>query len=175
VGHLTAAALALGHNLTAYNLGVRRETSADILKRWQQECAPRVRTGTEMRVVFCFGANDTALDNGQRRLTLDQTLVNARTLLRAAKTKYLVLLIGPPPVADADHNRRIEELSRELKKLAAPEGVPYLDAFTPLQSSTVWRPEVAGNDGSHPRAGGYRELAALVLGWPAWWFSGLSN
>ncbi len=170
VGRVTAAALAHGHNLTAYNLGVRRETSADILQRWRQECEPRAMPGTEMRVVFCFGANDTALANGRRRLTLEQSLANARTLLREAGAKYPVLLIGPPPVADAEHDARIAELARELGELAGREGVPYLDVFTPLQASAAWQREVAANDGSHPRAGGYRELAERVVGWPAWWF-----
>lgn len=170
MGRVAAAAMASGHNLTAYNLGVRRETSADILRRWQQECAPRAMPGTEMRVVFCFGANDTALDNGRRRLTLEQSLTNAHALLREAKVKYPVLLIGPPPVADAEHDKRIAELARELGKVAEREGVPYLNVFTPLQTAIAWRQEVVANDGSHPRANGYRELAELIVGWPAWWF-----
>lgn len=170
VGRVAAAALGQGHDLTAYNLGVRRETSDDLLRRWQQECAARTLPGVDTRVVFCFGANDTALDNGKRRLTLDQTLANARALLRAAGARYPLLLIGPPPVADAAHDERIAELSRELAGVAEKESVPYLDVFTPLMASPLWHQEVTANDGSHPRAGGYRALAALVLNWPAWWF-----
>jgi lysophospholipase L1-like esterase len=188
VGRVAAAALAQGHDLTVYNLGVRRETSADILRRWRQECEPRALPGVDTRVVFSFGANDTALDfrtksraavpgctdcgfdNGRRRLTLDQTLANTRDLLRAARATYPVLLIGPPPVADAAHDERIAELSRELARVAQEEGAPYLDVFSPLMTSPLWRLEAGANDGSHPRAGGYRELAALVMAWPAWWF-----
>jgi lysophospholipase L1-like esterase len=170
VGRVAADALARGHNLTAYNLGIRRETSADILRRWRRECDPRALPGTETRVVFCFGANDTALDNNRRRLTLDQSLANARALLHEAKARYPVLLIGPPPVADATHDERIGELSRALATVAQQENIPYLDVFTPLTASALWRAEVAANDGSHPRGGGYRELAALVIHWPDWWF-----
>jgi lysophospholipase L1-like esterase len=188
VGRVAADALARGHNLTAYNLGVRRETSADIRRRWRQECEPRTLPGAETRVVFCFGVNDTALDNNRRRLTLDQSLANARALLREAKARYPVLLIGPPPVADgiearaavqgstgsgfadAAHDERIAELSRALAAVAQEENVPYLDIFTPLTASALWREEVTTNDGSHPRSGGYRELAALVIYWPDWWF-----
>lgn len=170
VGRVAADAVARGHNLTAYNLGIRRETSADILRRWQQECAPRALPGVDTRVVFSFGANDTALDRGQRRLTLDQSLTNARALLRAAREKYPLLLIGPPPVADGAHDERIGELVRELAEVALTENVPFLDVFTPLQKATRWREEVIANDGSHPRSGGYRELAALIINWPAWWF-----
>ena len=170
VGRVAAAALARGRNLTAYNLGIRRETSADILRRWRQECEPRARAGAELHVVFSFGANDTALDNGRRRLNLDQSLTNARTLLHEAKADYPVRLIGPPSVADAEHDARVAELSRALGDVAQQEGVPYLDTFTPLRAAALWRAEVAANDGSHPRSGGYRELAALVMGWRDWWF-----
>ncbi len=170
VGRVAATALACGHNLTAYNLGIRRETSGDILKRWRQECEPHTLSGAETRVVFSFGANDTALDNGRRRLTLAQSLANTRALLHEAKTRYPVLLIGPPPVADSAHDERIAELSRELAGIAQEANVPYLDVFTPLQTSALWRQEVIANDGSHPRGSGYRELAALVMSWPAWWF-----
>ena len=170
VGRVTAAALADGHNLTAYNLGVRRETSSDILRRWKRECEARVMPGTEMRLVFSFGANDTAFDQGRRLLTLDQTLANTRALLREASVLFPVLLIGPPPVADAAHDLRIGELTSALATVAQQESVPFLDVFSPLQTSTVWRAEVADNDGSHPRSSGYRQWAALVGDWSAWWF-----
>jgi lysophospholipase L1-like esterase len=170
VGRVTAAALASGYNLTAYNLGVRRETSADILNRWKRELAPRALSGADMRIVFLFGANDTALENGQRRLPLDETVANARALLRAAKLSHLTLLIGPPPVADPDHDRRLRELNSALAELAKSEAVPYLDVFTPLQAVPLWKKEVMNNDGHHPRAGGYGELAKLITNWPEWWF-----
>jgi GNAT superfamily N-acetyltransferase len=123
-----------------------------------------------MRVVLSFGANDTALDNGRPRLALEQSLANACTLLRETRAHHAALLIGPPPVADAAHDERIGALSRELAGVAAQESVPYLDVFTPLQASALWRQEVIANDGSHPRSGGYRELATLVMSWSAWWF-----
>lgn len=170
VGRVASSARARGHNVTAYNLGIRRETSADILRRWRQECEQRTMLGTDARVVLSFGANDTALDNGCRRLTLDQALANARVLLKDVKLRYPMLLIGPPPVADSAHDERIGELARALALVAQKENVPYLDVFPPLQTSALWRQEVAANDGSHPRSGGYREFAALVLGWAAWWF-----
>jgi lysophospholipase L1-like esterase/GNAT superfamily N-acetyltransferase len=170
VGRVTAAALARGHHVTAYNLGIRRETSADILRRWRQECEPRTLPGVDTRVVLCFGANDAALDNGRRRLSLDQTLANARTLLREIKTRYPVLLISPPPVGDAEYDARVGELAQALAQVAREENVPCLDVFTPLQHAAYWRPEVIANDGAHPRSGGYREFAALVINWSAWWF-----
>ncbi len=170
VGRVAADALAGGHDLTAYNLGVRRETSGDIGKRWLRECAPRALPGADTRVVFSFGANDTALDNGRRRLALDESLANTRALLAESRARWPTLLIGPPPVADGAHDERLAELSRALAGVAREVDVPCLEVFAPLMASALWRAEVAANDGSHPRAGGYRELAALVRNWPGWWF-----
>jgi lysophospholipase L1-like esterase len=42
-GRLCASARRAGHNITYYNLGVRRETSTDITRRWLAECEPRLR------------------------------------------------------------------------------------------------------------------------------------
>jgi len=170
VGRVCADALAHGHNLTAYNLGVRRETSNDILRRYKAELTPRVLPGADVRVVFLFGANDTAVVDGQRRVPLDETLANARLLLQTVNRSVPVLMIGSPPVDDEEHNRRISELSVALARTASTKSVPYLDVYTPLRQSRIWREEVHANDGSHPRARGYSELAALIQRWPAWWF-----
>ncbi|MDQ3850891.1 MAG: GDSL-type esterase/lipase family protein, partial [Actinomycetota bacterium] len=57
VGRVVAASYAGGHPITAYNLGVRGETSHDVAQRWRAEARPRVRPGTDCRVVFSLGSN----------------------------------------------------------------------------------------------------------------------
>jgi lysophospholipase L1-like esterase len=79
-------------------------------------------------------------------------------------------MVGPPPVAEAAQNARIEELSAGLAEAAAAHEVGYLDIFSTLRHSPTWMHEVAQDDGSHPQGGGYDELARLVARWPAWWF-----
>jgi len=58
-GRVSVAARQKGYNLTSYSLGVRRETSSDILKRWHQEVGLRFPSSCKPFVVFSFGANDT--------------------------------------------------------------------------------------------------------------------
>ena len=55
-----------------------------------------------------------------------------------------------------------------LAALAAERGVAYLPVFEVLSRSGVWLDEVRRNDGAHPRARGYAELAQCVQSWPAW-------
>jgi lysophospholipase L1-like esterase len=89
-------------------------------------------------------------------------------MLEAARSRYPVLMIGPAPTADARQNRRIEFLSAGFARLCARLGVPYLDLFTPLSRSALWKKDVAAEDGCHPSARGYALLARRVLRWPAW-------
>ncbi len=169
-GRLAAAARRKGHALTYYNLGVRRETSADIAARWQAEIGPRLPPTCHPHLVFSFGANDTAFDTGSRRIDEGETLEHAQTILRTARELGAVLMIGPPPVADKEHNERIARLSRQLGTVADGAGVRFLPVFDHLVQDETWMREVAASDGAHPGAEGYTQLAAIVGSWQHWWF-----
>lgn len=82
-----------GDRVTYYSLGIRRETSTELLARWQEECTRRLPPGCYHRVVFCFGVNDTTLENGSTRVALARSLANARTILSDAKQLYPVLMV----------------------------------------------------------------------------------
>ncbi|MCA1688916.1 MAG: hypothetical protein LC720_00210 [Actinobacteria bacterium] len=68
VGRLACAASRVGVPVVAFNLGVPGETSVDVSRRWRKEAAPRVLLGEPWRPVFCFGANDTALEERRTRV-----------------------------------------------------------------------------------------------------------
>jgi lysophospholipase L1-like esterase len=171
-GRVCAAAHAQGHDVTYYNLGIRRDTSADIRVRWRDEVTRRLPPTVDGRVVFSFGVNDTALDARAPRLATAATLDNARAVLSACRAYFPVLLVGPTPVLEDEHNARITQLSAHLAQLAGELDLPFLPVFDDLQGSGVWLDEVRENDGAHPRAGGYTRLAQRVGDWVAWrrWF-----
>ncbi|MGH7782513.1 MAG: GDSL-type esterase/lipase family protein [Candidatus Binatia bacterium] len=122
-----------------------------------------------VRSVF-FRRNDTTMENGCRRVEETQSIENTRHMLDVARKRYSALLIGPPPIADVEQNERIRRLSRLMGEVAAGEGVAFLSIFESLIENSVWMAEVAADDGAHPRAAGYAELAARVDRWPEWWF-----
>jgi len=167
-GRLCVAARQAGHNLTGYNLGVRRETSADIARRWLAECEPRLPATTQNTVVFSFGANDVTIEHGAPRIAEAETLRNLRTLLDAATARYRTLLIGPPATPDAAHTARLGQLSQRMGEIAAQSDVPYLALFPLLVSDASWQAEVSANDGAHPRAAGYAKMATWIGAWPSW-------
>lgn len=167
-GRICAAARKRGHDITCYNLGVRRETSADIRGRWLKEVSRRLPAGCDGRVVFSFGVNDTTWEGGAPRVAVSDSVEHARKILNTARRRFPVLMIGPSPVADVEQNLRIAGLSRRFDRICRELEVPYLEVFTPLAASKTWMREVAANDGSHPGSAGYSELARLVQDWPPW-------
>lgn len=163
-----------GSEVTHYNLGIRRETSTLLSKRWKTEVERRLQIGADLRLVFSFGTNDTTIQNGKRRVTLAESLENTHQILSTAQQRYPILMVSPPPIAEVEQRSRIQELVAELSVICNALKVPYLDVFTPLLASSVWLKEVAAGDGAHPNAAGYAELAQLVWQWQDWqdWFTG---
>ncbi|MDY7004362.1 MAG: GDSL-type esterase/lipase family protein [Cyanobacteriota bacterium] len=161
-----------GHDITYYNLGVRRETSTDIKNRWFREVSCRLPPEINGKVIFSFGANDTTLEAGKTRVEINKSIDNIHNILTEAKQIFPVLMVGSPPVEDIEHNIRIANLSQYFAEVCLKLNIPYLDVFTPLNKSENWRREVAGNDGAHPRVLGYSELVKLVENWSPWisWF-----
>jgi acyl-CoA thioesterase I len=170
VGRALAGAFAAGMPLTAYNLGVRRDTSADVLARWQAEVGARLAPGADCRVVFSFGTNDATVEHGARRVPEEQSLANLALAIDGAAALGLpTLIVGPAPVEEPEHRDRIVALSGAFARLAAERGVPYLEVVHALSEDPTWAREAREGDGAHPASGGYSLLAELVMErWLQW-------
>jgi acyl-CoA thioesterase I len=168
--------------LTAYNLGVRGDTSADVELRWRKEVDVRSRTHDRVAIVFGFGLNDCAVRDGSEfRVAPELTAHHARAILASAGQSMTTLLVGPAPVDDTRlppqvtpgviyrvSNRDLVERSQILSEAARECGVPYLDLMTPLLGDSLWAKAMAVGDGVHPPAGGYARIASLVGRWGDW-------
>ena len=152
VGRVCAALRQQGHDLTSYNLGIRRDTSADIRQRWQREAQLRLPPEHDGRLVFSFGANDCCLDDAGLgvRVPHGESIANARDILAAAKAWLPTLMVGPLPVGDRDVDTRVAALSAAFAPVCASIGVPYLEVFPVAAVSAAWVSEAAAGDGSHP-------------------------
>jgi len=64
VGRVVAKARQGGRDVTAYNLGIRRDTSADVAAPWGGEARLRLPHEYDCRLVFSFGVND-CMANGE--------------------------------------------------------------------------------------------------------------
>ncbi|MEH2412018.1 GDSL-type esterase/lipase family protein [Nostoc sp.] len=174
-GRVCANANKKGYDITHYNLGIRRDTSTDIAKRWLQEVSLRLPKEYDGRVVFSFGLNDTTLENDKTRVDFADSIKNAREILSEAQKLYPILMIGLAPYAaqeDSQRRNRNTDLSKQFALICNELNIPYLDVFSILEKSNIWINEARVNDGVHPQAGGYAELAQIVENWDAWlnWF-----
>ena len=176
-GRVCAALIEQGHSVTYYNLGVRRETSSDIATRWRQEVTPRLAPGTEARLVFSFGVNDTMPQGSGSRVPHADSLANTERILRSARAVAPTIMVGPQPIADERQNVVTAKLAQGMQVVCASVGVPFLPVFTSLHKSTIWMDEVRAGDGAHPSAAGYAEFARLVVGSSAWqtWVNGMDR
>lgn len=162
-------------NITYYNLGVRRDSTREVLARWSSECALRLPQDCDARVIFSMGVGDVMLLDQSRRLALTESRDNMRKLLESAQSLYRVLLIGPPPVASADHNQRIGELSAVFREEAMEMGVPYIPLFPALIEDQEYIRSATRFDKLHPRAEGYAKIAKIISNSRAWWFHRTRN
>ena len=118
-------------DLTAYNLGVRGDSSTEVLARWRTECPPRWKDRSEKRLVVSVGMNDVVSGTTTARSRLNL----ANIIDDAAATGIATFVVGAPPTLDADFNRRLEVArggpgrrlrapQRALRRLLPPPGRP---------------------------------------------------
>jgi acyl-CoA thioesterase-1 len=176
-GRVAARTHSAGRPLTAYALGVRRQTSQDVADRWRAECTPRLPDGCDGRVVVSFGVNDTTIKagaTGPRLAPADSVLHLARMLSEIRDAGWASLMVGPPPIADPEQNERIARLDTAFSATCTAAGVDYVRVFEDLSADRVWMQQVTADDGAHPGAQGYRRLADLVwVQWLPWVTAGI--
>lgn len=164
VGRVVQASFAAGRPLTAYALGVRRETSVEVAVRWRFEAMPRLAREADCRVLFAVGANDTTAEDGVPRVTPERScLALGKMLEQAAELSVPAGVAGPPPVGDAAQRSRALALSDAFGELCGERGVPFWPVARALDTSRAWREEQAAGDGAHPGARGYELLAQALL------------
>lgn len=153
-------------DLTAYNLGVRGESSAEVMTRWRTECPPRWAGRGERRLVIGVGAEDAT-----RGITTARSRLNLANVLDEAATGGVgTFVVGPTPTLDHELNARLEVLAAAQADVCARRGVPFVDCFAPLRDHDQWQSDLAAGDTVHPGQAGYGLIAWLVLhaGWLRW-------
>jgi acyl-CoA thioesterase I len=166
VGRVVARSQSRDLFLTTYNLGVRDDSSADVLDRWREESARRFSPGSEHRLVLNMGHGDVAqgLSTARSRLNL------ANVLDDAAAFSIPTLVVGPAPMLDPSFDDRLRVVAEAQADVCARRSVPFVDCFEPLLKHEQWQADLASGDGVHPGQAGYGLIAWLVLhqGWPEW-------
>lgn len=167
VGRVVARSQSPEIDLTAYNLGVRGSTSADVLDRFRAECPVRFAGRAEPKLVVSVGAADvhTGVSLARHRLNLATILDDASSMGIAT------FVVGPPPGDDAAANQVLEAFVDAQADVAGRRGVHFVDCFRPLLGHEQWEADLSvATMRGNPGQAGYGLIAWLVLntGWREW-------
>lgn len=153
--------------VTAYNLGVRGDSSADVSHRWSTECPARWAGRTERRLVVSVGTEDA-----REGVTLARHRLNLANILDDAASRGIsCFVVSPPPVGDRAINDALDALVTAQGDVCARRSVPFVDTFHPLVGHEQWDTDLATSRvAGHPGQAGYGLIAWLVLhhGWYEW-------
>lgn len=150
--------------LTAYNLAVVGDTSAQVLLRSTTEAPSRWRAHADRRLVVSLGLEDArdGISIARHRLNL------ANVLDSAASDGIGAFVVGPAPTGVGDLDDALEQYAQAQADVCGRRRVTFVDCMAPLRAHDQWLTDVASGDGL-PAQAGYGLIAWLVLnnGWRA--------
>lgn len=170
-GRVHAAERGRGIDLTAYNLGIRGQTGAEIVARAEREINARLDgKGDRRGVVVSFGTNDIRLDR-----PAEESIASLEAILAwAGGLSYAAFVMGAPHAAEPELDALRARLNSQLESAACRLGVPFLDVRQRLTDWTVWHRGAMEGDGIHPESEGYAAVARVFEAWAPWraWLDG---
>jgi acyl-CoA thioesterase I len=163
-GRVAAAAWEADLPLTAYNLGVRGQTSQQVARRVLGEAAERRFPDGDNRIVVAMGANDPKPERLGFPLTTEESVAALESIFDDAATLSIpVFVIGPGPARDVRHDRASRSLSRAFADACGRRGVPYAEVLDALLNDHAWNAGAERRDGIHSDAAGYASYARILI------------
>ncbi|MBM3796627.1 MAG: hypothetical protein FJW31_21800 [Acidobacteria bacterium] len=150
---------------------VNRGISGQITSQMLARMLPDVVANKPRAMVFLGGTNDIA--RGAELTTIQTNITSIADLADKHSIKSILASILPVHDYNKDQNpawemtkrrplEQIRAMNDWIKSFCAKRGYTYLDYFTPmLDDAGVLKKDLA-QDGLHPNAAGYKEMAALV-------------
>jgi lysophospholipase L1-like esterase len=167
VGRVGSATRRAGVDHTPYNLGIGGDTTADVLRRWEQEVTRRVNPEIQNRLVAQIGVNDAR--DGVERDPADSARDLVAFVEGARAAGLEPLIVGPTPTRQPGESERIGALSERFAATCADTGAAFIEVHAALRDSGGFLASLE-SDGYHPDGDGYAEIAQVVLhnGWWEW-------
>ena len=148
--------------LTAYNLAVVGDTSAQVLLRSTTEAPSRWRAHADRRLVVSLG-----LEDATERISIARHRLNLANVLDSATHDGIgCFVVGPAPTGDDRLDDSLEEYAQAQADVCDRRGVTFVECLAPLRHHDQWLTDVASGGGL-PAQAGYGLIAWLVLnnGW----------
>jgi lysophospholipase L1-like esterase len=163
IGRVLATCRRRGRGFSTRSLVAADATSLELVSRWTY--APRpLKAETDARAVISYGVADAAAGGLPSREPDRRSIKHLGVLLDEMTAAGLgVYVVGPAPVSETEHRRRIGDLSAAFGPVCEERQVPYASVFEPLLDSLDWIGGLERGDGAHPGAAGYEALAELLV------------
>ena len=145
---------------TLYNLGVRKNSTKNILDRFDKEFQDRNIPNSQAYFILMCGVVDMAMPQNTTVLSLDESKKYFKELLINAKEKGKVFVVNPSPVSNEEHKNRIASLIPEQEKICQELQIPYINIFNELNSQEFLQDL---KDGIHPSQKGNAIIANKIL------------
>lgn len=142
-----------------YNLGACKNSSKEILARFDNEFSARNLPGSTPFFFLMCGVVDTMKFTDIPYCSIDESKENYLALLQKAKAKGQIIAISPSPVANEEQNSRLQELIAVQEKICAEQNVPYLNIFPALHNNEFISDL---KDGVHPSERGNILIAHAI-------------
>lgn len=150
--------------LTAYNLAVVGDTSAQVLLRSTTEAPSRWRAHADRRLVVSLG-----LEDARERISIARHRLNLANVLDSAASAGIgAFVVGPAPTGEDSFDDTLALYADAQADVCDRRAVPFVDCLAPLRRHDQWLIDVASGGGL-PAQAGYGLIAWLVLnnGWRA--------
>lgn len=148
--------------LTAYNLAVAGDTTAEVLQRATTEAPARWAGHTDRRLVVSTGLEDARVN-----LSIARHRLNLANVLDSATADGIAaFVVGPAPTGEDSVDDALDRYAEAQADVCDRRGIPFVDCMTPLRRHDQWLTDVDTGHGL-PGQAGYGLIAWLVLnnGW----------
>jgi len=157
-----------------FNMGIPRETTNDVLKRFDNEMKTRAEIIYDETdpindvIVFAIGINDTRTNKGKNEVSKQQFYKNIDSLIKKAKNfSDNIIFMGLTNI-DEDkvatlpwnetigyNNKDIKEYDKIIEELCKDNQLKYIKIFNILNKDDL-------ADGLHPNAKGHKKIFKTI-------------
>lgn len=157
--------------VSVFNMGISGETTDGLMQRFQPECVTRLSADNNNTVLFGYGANDLACQEGEHLVVIGSYIHNlSRCIGFALEKGAAVVLINVTPIAAhldgiPNINKRIRDdvtinrYNKALLDLSVKYNVTLIDVYTPFNAD---KEAYLTADGLHPNSAGHALLYEVI-------------
>lgn len=143
-----------------YNLGACKNSSKEILARFENEFSARNLPGSTPVFILMCGVVDTMKFSQTPYLSGEESKQCFAGIIKTAQKHGKIIAVSPSPTADEEQNARLQELILAQQNICRENACPYINIFPSLHTGDYL---AALKDGIHPDEKGNAIIAKILI------------